>query len=87
MTYSTTPIDVLRDAERVFEVIKNQGIALIPGSIGYGLVASDPAALDRLFTTKRDTTGSASVTQSGFPQRTTPSIVSGRSTVCFIATS
>ncbi|PYH61073.1 uncharacterized protein BO96DRAFT_429728 [Aspergillus niger CBS 101883] len=53
MTYSTTPIDVLRDAERVFEVIKNQGIALIPGSIGYGLVASDPAALDRLFTTKR----------------------------------
>ncbi|PYH69087.1 uncharacterized protein BO88DRAFT_41791 [Aspergillus vadensis CBS 113365] len=53
MTYSTTPIDVVRDAQRVFEVVKDQGIALIPGSIGYGLVASDPAALDRLFTTKR----------------------------------
>ncbi|PWY88850.1 hypothetical protein BO94DRAFT_534744 [Aspergillus sclerotioniger CBS 115572] len=49
----TDPINVHRDAQRVFEVLQNKGIALIPGSIGYGLVASDPTALDKLFSTKR----------------------------------
>ncbi|PWY67907.1 hypothetical protein BO70DRAFT_417603 [Aspergillus heteromorphus CBS 117.55] len=46
-------IDIPRDARRVFLTLQNGGIAIIPASVGYGLVATTPSALDRLFTTKR----------------------------------
>ncbi|KAL1998568.1 hypothetical protein VTN02DRAFT_5959 [Thermoascus thermophilus] len=46
-------IDVADDACRVFEALKNGGIAIIPASVGYGLVAIDPAALQKIFVTKQ----------------------------------
>ncbi|CAG8901310.1 unnamed protein product [Penicillium egyptiacum] len=41
------------DARAVFEVLKRGGIAIIPMSVGYGITAIDPDALDRIFCTKR----------------------------------
>lgn len=41
------------DARVVFEVLKRGGIAIIPMSVGYGITAIDPDALDRIFCTKR----------------------------------
>lgn len=41
------------DARVVFEVLKRGGIAIIPMSVGYGITAIDPDALDRIFRTKR----------------------------------
>ncbi|KAJ5953730.1 hypothetical protein N7501_008009 [Penicillium viridicatum] len=41
------------DARVVFEVLKRGGIAIIPMSVGYGITAIDPDALDRVFCTKR----------------------------------
>lgn len=46
-------IDPKLDAQRVFEVLKNGGIAIIPATVGYGIVAIDPDALDRIFATKQ----------------------------------
>lgn len=46
-------IDVPGDARRVFEVLKNGGIAIVPASVGYGIVAIDPAALQKIFRTKK----------------------------------
>ncbi|KAF9249750.1 hypothetical protein DTO013E5_8251 [Penicillium roqueforti] len=41
------------DARAVFEVLKRGGIAIIPMSVGYGIIAINPDALDRIFRTKR----------------------------------
>ncbi|KAJ5357071.1 hypothetical protein N7517_011680 [Penicillium concentricum] len=41
------------DARAVFEVLKRGGIGIIPMSVGYGMTAIDPDALDRIFRTKR----------------------------------
>ncbi|KAJ5813220.1 hypothetical protein N7447_010243 [Penicillium robsamsonii] len=41
------------DARAVFEVLKRGGIAIIPMSVGYGITAIDPDALDRIFRTKQ----------------------------------
>lgn len=41
------------DARVVFEVLKRGGIAIIPMSVGYGITAINPDALDRIFRTKR----------------------------------
>ncbi|KAJ5200849.1 hypothetical protein N7491_008346 [Penicillium cf. griseofulvum] len=41
------------DARAVFEVLKRGGIAIIPMSVGYGITAIDPDAIDRIFRTKR----------------------------------
>ncbi|CRL28566.1 DHBP synthase RibB-like alpha/beta domain [Penicillium camemberti] len=41
------------DARVVLEVLKRGGIAIIPMSVGYGITAIDPDALDRIFRTKR----------------------------------
>ncbi|PKY09395.1 hypothetical protein P168DRAFT_315402 [Aspergillus campestris IBT 28561] len=46
-------VDIARDAQRVFDVLRNGGLAIIPANVGYGLVACDAEALDRLFTVKR----------------------------------
>lgn len=46
-------IDIKADALRVFHILKTGGIAIIPASVGYGIVAIDPEALQRVFTTKQ----------------------------------
>ncbi|KAL6241305.1 hypothetical protein RBB50_011778 [Rhinocladiella similis] len=47
------PVDIAADAQRVFEVLKNGGLAIIPADVGYGLIATEPAALERAFVTKQ----------------------------------
>lgn len=42
-----------KDARAVFEVLKRGGIAIIPMSVGYGITAIDPDALNRIFRVKR----------------------------------
>ncbi|PLN79957.1 DHBP synthase RibB-like alpha/beta domain-containing protein [Aspergillus taichungensis] len=46
-------VNISRDAQRVFDVLRNGGLAIIPANVGYGLVACDAEALDRLVTVKR----------------------------------
>lgn len=41
------------DARVVFQVIRNSKIAIIPSNVGYGIVASDPDALRRIFVAKK----------------------------------
>ncbi|KAJ5465554.1 hypothetical protein N7530_009341 [Penicillium desertorum] len=41
------------DAREVFEILKRGGIAILPMSVGYGITAIDPDALDRIFCTKQ----------------------------------
>ncbi|KAK5048658.1 hypothetical protein LTR84_005749 [Exophiala bonariae] len=47
------PIDIPADAKRVFDVLISGGLAIVPASIGYGLVAIVPEALERAFVTKK----------------------------------
>lgn len=46
-------IDAQNDARRVFQVLQSGGIAIIPVSVGYGIVAVDPDALCRIFIAKK----------------------------------
>ncbi|OJJ37936.1 hypothetical protein ASPWEDRAFT_50922 [Aspergillus wentii DTO 134E9] len=46
-------INIKNDAQRVFNILQSGGIAIIPANVGYGIVATDPAALDRIFTAKK----------------------------------
>lgn len=46
-------IDTQNDAGRVFQVLQGGGIAIIPASVGYGIVAIEPDALRRIFVAKR----------------------------------
>lgn len=46
-------LDVAGDARRVFEVLKEGGVAIIPASVGYGIVAIQPVALQKVFATKQ----------------------------------
>ena len=46
-------IDIKADAQRVFEVLKNGGVSIIPANVGYGIVAIEPDALQRVFATKQ----------------------------------
>lgn len=50
---SPLTINPLDDAQKVFEVLKSGGIAIIPANVGYGIVAVDPNALRRIFVTKK----------------------------------
>ncbi|KAJ5611377.1 hypothetical protein N7510_008096 [Penicillium lagena] len=51
---STHPVlDIPDDARRVFETLKKGGIAIIPATVGYGIVAITPEALQRIFITKQ----------------------------------
>jgi tRNA A37 threonylcarbamoyladenosine synthetase subunit TsaC/SUA5/YrdC len=45
--------DFKADAARVAECLLSGGIAIVPTEQGYGLLASDPAAVERSFATKR----------------------------------
>jgi tRNA A37 threonylcarbamoyladenosine synthetase subunit TsaC/SUA5/YrdC len=46
-------IDPIADAKRVFEVLCNGGIAIIPVDVGYAICAGDSIALERAFITKQ----------------------------------
>ncbi len=46
-------LDIAGDARRAFEIIRGGGIAIWPNDVGYGMVGSAPAALRRIFETKR----------------------------------
>lgn len=46
-------IHPVEDAQRVFHILQRGGIAIIPASVGYGIVAIDQDALCRIFTAKR----------------------------------
>ncbi|KAF7197309.1 hypothetical protein HII31_01360 [Pseudocercospora fuligena] len=45
--------DVEEDTKRVFAVLQQGGLAIIPVSVGYAIVATDSVALERAFTTKQ----------------------------------
>ena len=51
--YTSTRPDIIGDARRAADVIANGGIAIVPGDMGYGMVASYGDALLRMFNTKR----------------------------------
>lgn len=51
--YPKHKISPKNDAQAVFQVIRNGGIAIIPSNVGYGIVASDPEALRRIFVAKK----------------------------------
>lgn len=46
-------INPREDAQKLFEVLKDEGIAIIPADVGYGIFAADPNALRRNFVTKK----------------------------------
>ena len=46
-------IDPVADAKRVFEVLCNGGIAIIPVDVGYAICAGNSIALERAFQTKQ----------------------------------
>jgi tRNA A37 threonylcarbamoyladenosine synthetase subunit TsaC/SUA5/YrdC len=48
-----TTIDIPTDAARVFSVLAQGGIGIIPSSVGYGIVATEASALQRIYTVKR----------------------------------
>ncbi|WP_198021356.1 porin [Burkholderia sp. WSM2232] len=46
-------IDIAGDVRRVFEVVKGGGIAIWPNDVGYGMVGSSKAAMQKIFDTKK----------------------------------
>lgn len=46
-------LSIKEDAQRVFRVLLNRGVAIIPSNVGYAVIATDPEALNRIFTAKR----------------------------------
>ena len=47
------PPDIKADAQRVFEVLKAGGIAVVPASMGYAIATSNVDNLERIFLTKQ----------------------------------
>ena len=45
--------DIQADAQHVVDVCKAGGVALVPSSVGYALVAVDPKAIEKIFLTKQ----------------------------------
>ena len=45
--------DIKADARRVYEVLKAGGTAIIPASVGYAIMTTNPEALEKMFRTKR----------------------------------
>lgn len=45
--------DVKSDARRVFEVLRAGGTAILPASVGYAIMSTNPKALEKVFTAKR----------------------------------
>lgn len=46
------PPDIKADARRIFEVLQSGGIAVAPASMGYTIMTSNDAALERIFLAK-----------------------------------
>ena len=46
-------LDIEGDARRVFDVLKNGGIAIYPNTVGYGIWGATPQAMQRSFETKQ----------------------------------
>ena len=46
-------LDIKADAQRAFDAIRTGGIAIMPMDVGYSLIGGRPAALARIFETKR----------------------------------
>ncbi|KAF7184821.1 hypothetical protein CNMCM7691_006690 [Aspergillus felis] len=46
-------IDIPTDAARVFSILSAGGIAIIPSSVGYGIIGTEAPALQRIYTVKR----------------------------------
>lgn len=56
MSPSVSPIkvpNIKEDAQRAFDVLRKGGLAIVPLSVGYGITATDPTALQRAFETKQ----------------------------------
>lgn len=47
------PFDIDGDAARAFDVLTGGGIAIVPNDIGYSILGGSPAALQRIFQTKK----------------------------------
>lgn len=47
------PPDIKADAQRVFDVLKAGGIAIVPASMGYTVMTSSDSALERIFLAKQ----------------------------------
>ncbi len=45
--------DLVADARRAMDVMQNAGIAILPNDVGYSLIAARPAALRKIFNTKK----------------------------------
>ena len=52
-TLDPSSIDPIADAKRVFDVLRNGGLAIIPVDVGYAISAGDSVALERAFHTKQ----------------------------------
>lgn len=50
---SVKPPNVEEDVKRVFAILQQGGLAIVPASVGYAIVATESTALERAFTTKR----------------------------------
>jgi tRNA A37 threonylcarbamoyladenosine synthetase subunit TsaC/SUA5/YrdC len=46
-------LDIKGDARRIFDVLKNGGIAIAPNDVGYGMSGGSKEALQRIFKTKK----------------------------------
>lgn len=52
MSFKRTP-RIEEDALRVFRVLLNRGVAIIPSDVGYAVIATDAEALNRILAAKR----------------------------------
>jgi len=46
-------LNITADAQRVFEVLKSGGVAIVPGNVGYGILACSGTALEKVFKAKK----------------------------------
>jgi tRNA A37 threonylcarbamoyladenosine synthetase subunit TsaC/SUA5/YrdC len=47
------PPNVVADAQRVYDVLKDGGTAIVPMSVGYAICSTNPSALEKIFSTKQ----------------------------------
>lgn len=51
--YQSERPDVMGDARRTADILAGGGVAIVPGDVGYGIMASNSEAMLRMFHTKR----------------------------------
>ena len=52
-TTSQTRLDFKADAQRIFDVMQKDGIAICPADVGYGILTSNPRKLEKIFLAKK----------------------------------